>query len=73
MKIELRLDPDGQPVLFLPDEARASDCHRVPCYTSKDGDSASTRAYMRRCTQPATREDLAACCLLLVGWARARL
>ena len=70
MKIELRLASDGQPVLFLPDDSRADDRHRLTCYTRKDGHSTASRAYMRRCANPATRAELAACCALLVEWAR---
>ena len=68
MKIELRIEPDGQPILFFPDEQNPRN-HMVLCYAQVGQHSESSRAYMRQCKRPQTPEERKSALDLLRQWA----
>lgn len=68
MKIELRIDPDGAPIIFFPDEQNPHN-HRVMCYEKIGQHGEAQRAYMRQCKRPANDAERRSCWHLLREWA----
>ena len=69
MKIDIRLEDDGAPVLFFPDDVNERK-KTIMVYSRIGQHSEASRAYMRACRKPQTAEDVARCIDLLREWCR---
>ena len=69
MKIYVRLENDGAPILFFQDIGKPPRNGLVECYAHNGQHSEATRAYMRQCKKPETAAQFVACCKLLREWA----
>jgi hypothetical protein len=70
MKLDIRLDQEGLPIIFFLDDWEPSQPHYIGCYQRLGQHSEAARAYMRQCRKPETPEDYSRCCSLLIEWAR---
>ena len=70
MKIELKLEDDGAPILFFIDGYTTAHDRHIACYAHVGQHGESTRAYMRQCRKPATVQEKSRCFSLLMQWLR---
>lgn len=58
MKIIIKME-NGAPILFFPEEKERNGA--IGCYSSREGHSIASRAYMRGLKSPATKEEIVRC------------
>lgn len=69
MRIEARLETVAgalRPVLFFPDDVERD--KTIGAYSDREGHVSASRAYMRQCKKPQTREEYAAVFRMLAAY-----
>lgn len=69
MKIDVRIDADGFPVLFLTDTPWDAREKLLTCFSQHEGHGGAARGYMRQCKAPDTEAEFIAASKLLMLWA----
>lgn len=70
MKLDVRLQDDGAPIIFFLDQWEPHNPSRITCYAHAGQHAEAARAYMRQCKKPVEPEEIERCCRLLTQWAK---